>query len=535
MAESVTKLIERMLDRENELSPLSCTFKGIHDRDEEWDDPGPEGVAAYDAFLGEFIAAVDKALIRATGEEGVDLRLARAHLANGDIYARRLREHERNPLGVPNSIVNGLFIMLVREYAPLPERLGAIRARLAKVPAYCAAAKKVMTRPVGRFTALAEEMAGQAGAFLTQVIPSAAGGDARLAETLKFAGEKAAAAIADYVAYVKGLPQEEKFGCGRAVFDAFLDEYHLLDFDAVSLKGFGEEQLARVEAAMAALAAKIKPGATAAEIITENKKDHPAADGVLKYYKDWMDRARDFVREKNLCGVPAGEVLEVIETPAFERPFIPFAAYMPPAPYEKLQKGFFYVTPVDAGMTPEQVEEKLRGHSGDKVPVVALHEAYPGHHLQLCWANRQAKRIRRESDSNPLIEGWALYCEEMMREQGFYDDPRILLGQLRDMQWRAVRVIVDASLHAFGMPFEKAVDMLITRVGMERVNAEAEVKRYIYTPTQPMSYLVGKTSIMALRKAFFRKWPKATVRSFHDKLLACGSLPVSLVWEKVMW
>jgi uncharacterized protein (DUF885 family) len=308
----------------------------------------------------------------------------------------------------------------------------------------------------------------------------------------------------------------------------------VLEFDADSLLAFGRESVAQVEAEMKTLAAEIRAGAAPADLIEDFKKDHPAAEEVLDFYRAWMDRSRAFVVEKDLCAIPEGEELEVIPTPGFERAVIPYAAYMPPAPYEKRQKGFFYVTPVEPDAPAEEREQKLAGHNRVKVPVVALHEGYPGHHLQLCRANRVANRIRRETHSTPFIEGWALYCEEMMREQGFYEDLRMVLGQKKDTLWRAARVVLDASLHTGRMTYEEAVAFLVDKVSLERVNAEAEVNRYIYTPTQPMSYLVGKREIMALRDEYYRKHPGSPLRAFHDRLLAVGSLPVRLVREAVL-
>jgi uncharacterized protein (DUF885 family) len=535
MSEHVSDLIGRMLDRENELSPLSATFKGIHDYDEEWDDPGPEGVAAYEAYVDEFLGLLDEAAATAEGDAAVDVALARARLIRDDTYLRLIGEPQRNPIGVPASVTQVIFVMLARDYAPLAERLGAVRARLEKVPAYCEQAKLTLEKPVARYTALAEKMAAQGGPFLSRVVPAfaekAAGADA---EALRKAGERAAAALADYVAYAKGLPAREDFAAGREAFDRLLREYHMMDFDADSLLAFGEESVTQVQAEMRELAEEIKPGAAPAEIVEDFKKDHPAADEVLDFYREWMDRSRAFVVEKDLCGIAEGEELEVIPTPEFERAVIPYAAYMPPAAYEKQQKGFFYVTPVDPDAPPEEQKQKLTGHNRVKVPVVALHEGYPGHHLQLCWANRVTDRIRRETHSNPLIEGWALYCEEMMREQGFYTDNRMVLGQKKDTLWRAARVVLDASLHAGRMTYEEAVAFLVDVVSIERVNAEAEVNRYIYTPTQPMSYLAGKREIMALRDEYFEKRPDSSLREFHDRLLAVGSLPVRLVRDAVL-
>lgn len=535
MSEDVGKLIDRMLDRGNELSPPYATFKGIHDYDEEWDDPGPEGIAAYEAYVDEYVARVEAALKDAEGEDAVDLALARARLANYDVSLRLLDEMRRNPLGVPGTVIQTVFIMLVRDYAPPEERFGAMLARLEKVPRYCAEGQRAFEKPTARFVALAEEITAQGGPFLARVVPAAAEkAGSKHAEDLKRAGERAAAALADFINYVKELPAREDFAAGREAFDRLLKEYHLLDYDADSLLAFGRESLARVKTEMAALAEKIEPGATAAELIAAFKKDHPAAGEVLDFYREWMARSRQFVIDKNICGVPEGEELEIIPTPEFERAVIPYAAYMAPAAYEARQKGFFYVTPVDADAPPEEREQKLAGHNRVKVPIIALHEGYPGHHLQLCWGNRVPGRIRREFHSTPLIEGWALYCEEMMREQGFYDEERIILGQKKDTLWRAARVILDASLHTGRMTFDEAVAFLVDEVALERVNAEAEVKRYIYTPTQPMSYLVGKREIMALRDEYFGKNPEASLRDFHDRLLAVGSLPVKLVREAVL-
>ncbi|HUU56965.1 MAG TPA: DUF885 domain-containing protein [bacterium] len=535
MSEDVNIIIGRMLDRENELSPPAATFKGVHDYDEQWDDPGPEGIAAYEAYVDEYLGLVEAAAETARGDDAVDFALARARLIREDTYLRLIDEPRRNPIGVPATVTQAIFIMLARDYAPLAERLGAVRARLEKVPAYCEQAKRALQKPVARFAALAEKMAAQGGPFLSRVVPAAAEKAAfKDAAALREAGERAAAALADYVSYAKGLPSREDFAAGREAFDRLLREYHMLDFDADSLLAFGEESVAQAQDEMRALAEKIKPGAAPAEMIEAFKKDHPAADEVLAFYREWMDRSRAFVVEKDLCGIAEGEELEVIPTPEFERAVIPYAAYMPPAQYEKRQKGFFYVTPVDPDASPEEREQKLAGHNRVKVPVVALHEGYPGHHLQLCWANRVTNRIRRETHSNPLIEGWALYCEEMMREQGFYRDDRMVLGQKKDTLWRAARVVIDASLHTGKMTFEEAVAFLVDKVSLERVNAEAEVNRYIYTPTQPMSYLVGKREIMALRDEYFERRPDSSLRDFHDRLLAVGSLPVKLVREAML-
>jgi uncharacterized protein (DUF885 family) len=221
----------------------------------------------------------------------------------------------------------------------------------------------------------------------------------------------------------------------------------------------------------------------------------------------------------------------VVETPPYMRPIIPYAAYMPPGIFEQKQEGIFVVTPVNPNASPDEQEQKLRGHFNVKLPVVALHEAYPGHHLQLLWANR-AKTLPRKMGSflaTLFIEGWAFYCEELMEQLGWIANPRQRLGRLHDQLWRAARIILDVSLHTRGMTVDQAVDFMVDKVQLERANATAEVRRYTMTPTQPQSYLMGKLQILDLVAEYRRVHREATLREIHDAILGTGSLPPRLM------
>jgi len=203
---------------------------------------------------------------------------------------------------------------------------------------------------------------------------------------------------------------------------------------------------------------------------------------------------------------------------------------MPVAPLEKEQVGFFYVTPISRRLTDEQKEEQLQGHSKYKIPIIALHEGYPGHHLQLTHASRTGSLLRKLLRTTVFVEGWALYCEEMMYEAGYYTDPRIVFMKWLVELWRACRVIIDVGLHTRTMNYQQAVDFLVREVLVERVHAEKEVTRYTLSPTQPLSYVIGKKQILALRSAYQNKAGTAfRLRDFHDELLSFGSIPVVLI------
>jgi uncharacterized protein (DUF885 family) len=282
---------------------------------------------------------------------------------------------------------------------------------------------------------------------------------------------------------------------------------------------------------MERLAAEISPGKTARETLDEAKADHPEAEELLDAYRREMERAKSFVIEKGIATVPEGERLRIEPTPPFLAPVIPYAAYMPPGPLGEVQEGIFLVTPVPPDAPEELKEEKLRGHNWAKLPVTALHEAYPGHHLQLCYANQVGRLPRKLGGylSSLFPEGWAFYCEELMEELGFIGEPIQRLGRLNDQLWRAARIILDVSLHTRGMTVEEAVDFLVEEVGLERANALAEVRRYTSSPTQPLSYLVGKLEILKLIEEFKAKAPGGSLRELHDAILSCGSLPPRLM------
>jgi uncharacterized protein (DUF885 family) len=246
-----------------------------------------------------------------------------------------------------------------------------------------------------------------------------------------------------------------------------------------------------------------------------------------------MDRARDFVNKKDLVTIPDGEKLTVTETPAYVRSVIPYAAYLPPAPFESRQEGFFFVTPIDKSAPTDKRHDQLEGHSG--VAVTAVHEAYPGHHVQLLHANKATSKVRKVFGTSTFCEGWALYCEDLMHEEGFYSDPKLRLLQQKDLLWRAWRVVIDVKLHLQQMSTEEAVDTLVDQAFLERGNAEAEVKRYTLTPTQPMSYLIGKREIRAIRDEYKQqKGERFKLKEFHDKLLSFGTVPLSLVRDAML-
>jgi uncharacterized protein (DUF885 family) len=430
--------------------------------------------------------------------------------------------------------VAGVFPLLVRELGTPDERVEALASRLAGVPALLAEATDVLEP--GLSTAAVVSGIDYAEGLLDLVGPTARGFAASVgrAGAVDGVSAAAAAALAGYRDHLRDELAPTAVGecaAGEAVLADILLWEHVLDEPPEALAAYGREVLAETRAAMEDLAAACGY-ADAAAAVDAAQAVTPTAAGLVDDYRRAVGEARAFVVEHDIAGLPAGEELEVVATPAFLRSLLPFAAYDAPGPYSARQLGFYYVTPPPEHLDEDEVRAVLRGHAVASLRTTGVHEAYPGHHLQLVSANfapTLARRVAGLPDGgNLLVEGWAFYCEELMDREGFLDDPVVRLMRLNDQIWRACRVIIDVELHQGRMTLGEAVDVLVREAAMNRREAELECRRYAEEPGQAMSYLLGKREVLRLA----RRWDEArggTLRAFHDELLSWGSLPPAVI------
>ena len=171
--------------------------------------------------------------------------------------------------------------------------------------------------------------------------------------------------------------------------------------------------------------------------------------------------------------------------------------------------------------------DAMREHNFASISNTSIHEAYPGHHLQLDTARRHPSLTRLLTDAPEFVEGWGMYSELMMREHGFDADPTFRLIMHTDAIWRACRIILDVRMHRGEIGVDEATTFLVEQTGFERPNAQAEVRWYTYRPTYPMSYLLGRTLLLGLRADEQRRLgDRFSLKRFHDTLLRNGSLPI---------
>jgi uncharacterized protein (DUF885 family) len=533
---------ERFVNRLMEEAPVAATQMGDHRFDDRLADYSKAALERQLKDIKDFVeecARFDTTNfdVDARIDHRVTIQVAKSVLRD----LEKVRSHVRNPGVYSDECMGGVFLLLVKEFAPLEERLEKALGRLRAIPGVLARAKDNIkpqeVPPVWNEVAL--ESSQQGLALFTMLIPALAQNAPKLTGDLNTASQSAAKAFQDYARFLKedvAAKAGGDFGAGKELFEELVHENHMLDYSAEEVLKVGWRLFEETDKKMTELARRIDHGKTARELLELAKADHPKAEELLDVYRREMARARQFVVSHDIVTIPKGESLKIEPTPPFLRGTIPYAAYMMPGPLEKMQQGVFLVTPVDPHSSKEEQEEKLKGHYYGKLPVTALHEAYPGHHLQLVYANGVGSLPRKLGAfiSTLFIEGWAFYCEELMEQLGYIDQPLQRLGRLSDQLWRAARIILDVSLHTKKMTVEEGIDFLVERAGLERSNARAEVRRYTSTPTQPMSYLIGKLEIVKLIDEYKKSHPQASLKEVHDAVLSCGSLPPRLMRERLL-
>ncbi len=401
------------------------------------------------------------------------------------------------------------------------------RQRLSAIPAYLRGARswlEIQPETIPHLWLESAANEAEAGAaFFRELKQHPQINSYRVSEEL----EQAAHALEDFANYLDtSLAAKAKgdFACGRKYFDLVLQERHFLNTNADELYLFGERLFEQTEQELKQVCLELQGNDDVAALTAKIQQNHPPQEKILESYRQQMQAAREFVTEHELVSLPGKESLKVIETPAFLRHQIPFAAYYEPSPVDAGQQGYYYVTP--ATTAPD-----LGEHNEVSIRHTCVHEAWPGHHLQFVKANSKplsSTLPRLINASATLYEGWALYCEQLMHEQGFLEQPESHFILLKDRLWRALRIMIDVGIHTRDMSLDKAASLMQEKLGFSREQAMAELGWYSHAPGVPMSYATGWALINALREQQ-QTHQHFDLKTFHDTLLSSGSIPLSLV------
>jgi uncharacterized protein (DUF885 family) len=343
---------------------------------------------------------------------------------------------------------------------------------------------------------------------------------------LHVAAARAERAFAEYAGWIEEhlTVAGDGTALGASELDQLVELRELERLTTDEILAIGYEQLEAQHQVRRAAGRAIDASLSESEVVERVKAEGPADfEAALAAYRDSMMRARAYIARHELATLPQGDVLQVLPTPRHLRRVLPLAAYFEPAAFDRPLRGTYVVTPA-----VDDDPDAMREHNWASIVNTSVHEAYPGHHLQLSAALATPTPARLMTAATEFIEGWAMYCEQMMLEQGFEDSPERRVVVATDAIWRAARIILDIQLHRDEVGVDEAVDFLVEHAGFGRPVARAEVQRYTTDPGYNLSYLLGKVLLLRLRAdEQARLGESFSLKRFHDALLYSGSLPVS--------
>ncbi len=528
-------LVDSFLKEEYEDSPTLASSLGLTEYDERLDDTS---AAAYERrrvsdleWLRKFRAVADEGLASA---ERIDRDLLVSVLRGRELY-QPLEMWKRQPNYYLNPGLNGVFSLFLHRLRPERELADAAAKRLDGVPTNIrdGVANLDFSKTPRVYAERAIGQAKAAARYARELVPAEVR-DASSKQRLTDAGAKAAKAFDEFAAYLESNKARATgdWAIGEELYSTLLREKELLPFGAAELRERGREQHALLSTEANRIATEIDGSGDWAKTCDRLNKIHaPTPDAMRDEYADWTERARSFLRDTELVTLPPGEKCTVEPSPPFQRPVLAVASYQRPPAFRDTLHGHFFVPYPPDGTSHEEVQKRLEGNCSAGIPTTAVHEAYPGHHWHLVMAKSNPSHARRIFGTAYFSEGWALYAERVMREQGFFTDPKHLLYQYEATIFRAARIVVDTSLHMREMSFDEAVRFMVEKGNLTEPNARAEVGRYCSWPTQASSYLTGMLEIIDIRTRWLARRGKSdrpALRAFHDAITSAGMLPTTL-------
>jgi uncharacterized protein (DUF885 family) len=535
-AQRLDALVDGFLADEFTASPTLASALGVEGFDDRLPDLSAAAFAARarqdDEWSERFAGLRDDEL---TAAEQIDRDLVLSTL-RGRRTMREWAVWRRNPDTYLNPGLGGVFYLFLHRLRPEPELARAAATRLRGVPDLLAEGRTNLDPEVVSpiFVQRAIGQARAAVRYARTLVPAEVS-DPQARDALLAAGEVAATAFEEFAGWLEGLAGRAggDYAIGEARYSELLREREGLSYGAVELRRRGQAAYDDLAADMRRRTRDIAGHDDWRALLEELNADHPATpEEMLAGYTEWTERARSFCRDRELVTLPDGEECRVLPSPAFQRPILAVASYQSPPAFKPSLTGHFFVPYPPDGVSEEEVRQRLATNSWHSIPAISVHEAYPGHHWHLTWMQRTPRVVRRVLGTSYFSEGWGLYTEQMMRQQGFFTDPRQELCQVDARIFRAARILVDTSLHLGEMTVEEAITFMSTKASLSEPTARAEVGRYCTWPTQASSYLTGALEIDRIRDRWVAEG-RGSLREFHDAIAGSGMLPIGLAERAV--
>jgi len=522
---SVSEHFYREFVRRN---PVTASWMGDHQFDGFLPEAGAEAVERNISFLREmrhnFASLPENEL---SLDEQIDreaiLQLIDQQLSWDDDLCRW-----KSGRDLAMNIGDSIFLLYVRDYAPLPERVKSIISRLRSVPAFLMSGRTLFQRVPALYGEIYLDSARNLPGFI-DTIENSTGQQisSALHNDYKNAASEAKRALAEFSHWLKHaiLPKTvHEWSLDPNGFQALLagkrlglNQNEILELGKKVIQTAGE----KLENLSCLILGVTTGSATGARAEVQKKIRNHAPKNFelsLESFREALDRSRTFVETSGFATVPEHEELEVIETPEFMAHLIPFSAYIGPEKTAGTQKGTYLLT--------RSQSDGSTGYNFADIINCAIHEGYPGHHLQLAAQNLHPGRMRSFCESIELIEGWASYCQNQVRELGFETSAESMFAHANEEVFNAARLITDVNMQTRTWNFNEAVSFLMDQTKIDRNSAVAEIKRQTQSPGSQISSITGEFLLRQIKQDLQQRFKgDFSERSFHDMVLYQGSLP----------
>jgi uncharacterized protein (DUF885 family) len=554
-SQQLAELTEQFVYTSLAFSPSQATASGLHEYqgqklDDMLDDLGPAAIDKQRKFYEKMyqgISAIKEEQL--SPEERVDLQILRDQTALALLDLNEIHTPLHSPQSYVEILGNALFTPFVLEYAPKPERMRQIIARLGKVPLLLDQAQTNLISAPAVWTQVAiEENDGNIN-LVDKEIRAAIPPD--LADQYARAASPALVAMNKFKTFLKGSLSARANANWRLG-----DKLYRLKFRYVLESGEADDTLQRAERELPAVRARMmtlalplhaslnpahkdhadlsgvdRENAVIGEVLAHIAQRHSTRESYMDDARKDLDEARAFVREKHLLTLPTRSNLQVIPTPEFVRGIYSVGGFNPAPALQPELGAFYWVTPIPADWPKERVESKLREYNSYKLKLLTIHEAMPGHYVQFEFANAVEPKTRRLLrglyGNTPYIEGWGQYATQIMLDEGFLNhSPEMALTFAKEELRVIGNAILDIRLQMLDMTDEAAMDLMEKQTFQEAEEARGKLQRAKLSSAQLPAYFVGWRGWLKAREEVKQAKGTLSLSDFNDRALKEGAVPL---------
>lgn len=545
---------DRYLDEDFRRHPCNATRSGDHRFDDRIDDLSPSAratdIATTRRVLAELPKTVEYSKLSRAGQ--IDFEILRHSLAYALWQAENTKPFEDDPRTYSEYINDSVYLLFTQSTLPREQTIRNAASRIGLIPKVVAAARESLKEPPKQFTETAIKQNKGAIAFYESGI-FALSGEAAAGSALAGPCRAAVSSLKEYQQFLEKELLPRSNGDWRLGKERFYRKLELeLDagLTAEEVLHEAETEAARVEREMVVIArqlfAKLFPKralpaddptgrrALVQTVLAKLADDHGSTDTLVADAKKTVDKICRFIAEKDILRLPDPDRCKVVEMPEFQRG--QSTAYLNPAPpLDPKADSVYAVSPPPKEWDARTVDSYFREYNHSMLQILTIHEAYPGHYVQLEYSNRCPSKIRKLLASGAFVEGWAVYTEQMMLDQGYGDgDLSLRLHQLKFYLRAVLNALLDHKMHCSNMSDDEVIDLLVNHGYQSEGEARGKLIRAKQSSCQLSTYFVGRTAHYRLRQQIQHELGDAfDLGRYHEAVLDFGSLPVKYLPEVV--